>query len=105
LRARLKDCPGLRLQEEPPRTRSSFLYVRARADDPPSLRRWLLRAGIDTKPDDMRNCAALAVFGEQPHCPVAETLGEQCIELPCSPFYSRRQMEKIASRLAWALKG
>ncbi len=103
LRERLKGCPGLRLQAELPGTRSSFLYVRVRIDDPPGIRRRLLRSGIDTKPDDMRNCAALDVFGDQPRCPVAETLGEQCIELPCSPFYSRRQMERIADRISSAL--
>ncbi len=96
LRERLEGCPGLRFQAELPGTRSSFLYVRVRVDDPPAIRRRLLRSGIDTKPDDMRNCAALTVFGEQPRCPVAETLGERCIELPCSPFYSERQMERIA---------
>ncbi len=105
LRERLEGCPVLRLQAELPGTRSSFLYVRGRVDDPPAIRRRLLRSGIDTKPDDMRNCAALDVFGDQPSCPVAETLGERCIELPCSPFYSERQMERIADRIERVLGG
>ena len=104
LRQRLEDCSGLQLQKEPSGTRSSFLYVRTRVNDPATSRRALLRKGIDTKPDDMRNCAALGIFGEQPLCPVAENLGGRCIELPCSHFYSRRQMDKIADLIIAALR-
>ncbi|MDP8215607.1 MAG: aminotransferase class I/II-fold pyridoxal phosphate-dependent enzyme [Candidatus Euphemobacter frigidus] len=103
LRQKLKDCPGLQLQQEPSGTRSSFLYVRARVDDPQPVRRQLLRRGIDTKPDDMRNCAALDIFGPRKTCPVAERLGGHCIELPCSHFYSQRQMDKIADRIITTL--
>ncbi len=99
LRNRLQDCPGLQLQQEPEGTRSSFLYVRARVDDPPAVRRRLLRAGIDTKPDDMRNCAALKIFEARTPCPEAEKLGGHCIELPCSHFYSDRQINQIADRI------
>jgi perosamine synthetase len=104
LRDRLKDCPVLQLQQEPEGTRSSFLYVRARVDDPPAVRRRLLRAGIDTKPDDMRNCAALKIFESDLSCPEAEKLGGHCIELPCSHFYSDRQIENIADRISGALE-
>ena len=99
LRRRLKDCPGLQLQQEPPGTRSSFPYVRARVDNPQQARRKLLRGGIDTKPDDMRNCAALEIFENRSLCPVAERLGGHCIELPCSHFYSKRQIDDIAVRV------
>ena len=51
LRYRLEGCPGLQHQKEPAGTRSSFLYVRARVDDPQRVRRLLLRKGIDTKPE------------------------------------------------------
>ena len=103
LRGRLRDCPILQLQQEPESTRSSFLYVRARVDDPTSVRRRLLRAGIDTKPDDMRNCAALKIFESGLPCPEAEKLGGHCIELPCSHFYSDQQIENIADRIITAL--
>ncbi|MEA1928593.1 MAG: aminotransferase class I/II-fold pyridoxal phosphate-dependent enzyme [Candidatus Auribacterota bacterium] len=103
LRGLLKDCPGIQLQQEPEGTSSSFLYVRARVDDPPAVRRRLLRAGIDTKPDDMRNCAALKIFGSQISCPVAEKLGGHCIELPCSHFYFKPQIDQIADRIIDAL--
>jgi len=103
LRGLLKDCPGLQLQQEPEGTRSSFLYVRARVDDPPAVRRKLLRAGIDTKPDDMRDCAALNIFSPQIICPAAEKLGGHCIELPCSHFYSEPQINQIADRIIDAL--
>ncbi|MDP8234786.1 MAG: aminotransferase class I/II-fold pyridoxal phosphate-dependent enzyme [Candidatus Erginobacter occultus] len=103
LRGRLEDCPGLQLQKEPPGTRSSFLYVRARTEEPDRIRKRLLGQGIDTKPDDMRDCSALSIFPPGPPCPVAGSLGERCIELPCSPFYSRRQMKRIAGRIIAAL--
>ena len=99
LRGLLNDCPGLQLQQEPEGTRSSFLYVRARVDVPPAVRGKLLRVGIDTKPDDMRNCAALKIFGSQISCPVAGKLGGHCIELPCSHFYSEPQINQIADRI------
>ena len=104
LRGLLNDCPGLQLQQEPGGTRSSFLYVRARVDDPPEVRRRLLREGIDTKPDDMRNCSELKIFESTLPCPVAEKLGGHCIELPCSHFYSEGQIERIASRINAALR-
>lgn len=103
LRGRLEVCPGLQLQKEPSGTRSSFLYVRARAEEPDRIRKRLLRRGIDTKPDDMRDCSALSIFPPGPPCPVAGSLGERCIELPCSPFYSQRQMKRIADRILLAL--
>jgi len=103
LRRRLQDCRVLRLQQEPEGTRSSFLYVRARVDDPPEVRRRLLREGIDTKPDDMRNCAGLTIFESGIPCPEAEKLGGHCIELPCSHFNSERQINQIADRIIAAL--
>lgn len=104
LRSRLQDCVGLQLQQEPEGTRSSFLYVRARVDDPAKIRREMLRGGIDTKPDDMRNCAALKIFESPLPCPEAEKLGGHCIELPCSHFYSDRQIDKIADRIIAVLR-
>ncbi len=104
LRSRLAGCPGLRLQEEPPGTRSSFLYLRARVEDPRQARLTLLRQGVDTKPDDMRNCAGLEIFESGAECPTAARLGGRCIELPCSPFYSKRQIEDIAGRVSRAMK-
>jgi len=103
LRRRLRDCPVLHLQQEPDGTSSSFLYVRAWVDDPPEVRRRLLREGIDTKPDDMRNCAGLEIFESCLPCPEAEKLGGHCIELPCSHFYSERQINRIADRIITAL--
>jgi len=103
LRSLLADCPGLRLQKEPEGTRSSFLYLRAWVEDTREVRHALLRHGVDTKPDDMRNCAGLEIFEHRPQCPVAEGLGGRCIELPCSPFYSRRQIEDIAARVSRAM--
>lgn len=104
LRSALAECPGLQLQAEPAGAESSFLYVRARVEEPEKIRRRLLRAGIDTKPDDMRNCADLDIFGAHPACPAAQRLGGRCIELPCSHFYSRRQIDRIAGRIIEALK-
>ncbi len=103
LRSRLSGCPGLQLQEEPPGTRSSFLYLRARVEDPSRVRRLLLRRGVDTKPDDMRDCSRLGIFGKQPPCPVAGRLGGHCIEIPCSPFYTEREIDDIAGRVSAAL--
>jgi hypothetical protein len=72
-------------------------------EEPAKTRRTLLRAGIDTKPDDMRNCAAFDFFPSSPVCPNAEYLGGHCIELPCSHFYSDRQIDEIAARIRGAL--
>jgi len=99
LRDRLADCPGIELQQEPPGTRSSFLYVRARVDNPTRVRHILLNHGVDTKPDDMRNCAALNIFGKQSPCPEAARLGGQCIEIPCSQFYSEHRISRLADRI------
>ena len=99
LRLILSDCPKLQLQHEAPDTQSSFLYVRARVDNTAVFRRALLRRGIDTKPDDMSNCAGLGIFEDQTDCPEARKLGGHCIELPCSPFYSERQIGNIAERV------
>jgi len=96
LREGLRGLPGVELQEELPGGGSAFLYVRARVEDPAGFRRALLAAGIDTKPDDMRDCAGLGIFGDQPACPNAAYLGGHCIELPCSPFCSE---EAIAGRV------
>lgn len=98
LRELLDGVPGLKFQQEPPGTEASFLYIRARVNDPPAFRRALLKRGIDTKPDDMRNCAALEVFSGGAPAPVAEFLGGHCIELPCSHFYSKAELDKIAFR-------
>jgi len=103
LRERLAGISGIELQAEPPEGGASFLYVRTRVDDPVAFRRALLSAGVDTKPDDMRDCASLGIFGEQPPCPTAERLSGHCIELPCSPFYSEEQMADIARRTKTAL--
>ncbi|MFH1037505.1 MAG: aminotransferase class I/II-fold pyridoxal phosphate-dependent enzyme [PVC group bacterium] len=104
LRSRLEDCRVLRLQREPPGTRSSFLYLRARVEDPKKVRRALLHRGVDTKPDDMRNCAGLEIFAGRCECPTAARLGGRCIELPCSPFYSGKEIEDIAGRVSEALE-
>ena len=104
LRRRLYGCSKLQLQQEPPDTQSSFLYLRARVEEPVAFRRALLRRGVDTKPDDMRNCAALGIFKERPECPNAERLGRHCIELPCSHFYSEREIDDIADRVQAAVK-
>ena len=103
LRALLENCPALQLQEEPAGSRSSFLYVRARVDDPGRIRRKLLRVGIDTKPDDMRDCSSLEIFEDSVFAPAAARLGGHCIELPCSHFYSFRQIDGIAGRIHKAL--
>jgi len=103
LRELLEDCPTLRLQEEPDGSRSSFLSVRAQVPDPGGIRSALLAAGVDTKPDDMKNCAALEFFGGNDPCPVAAGLGGHCIELPCSPYYSQRQIERLAVRVRAAV--
>ncbi len=104
LRSRLKGCPGLKLQEEPEGTRSSFLYLRARVEDPVRARRALLRRGVDTKPDDMRDCPGLGIFGPQPDCPNSAALGGRCIEIPCSPFYSDKAIGDIARRVVRAME-
>ncbi|MCX6349091.1 MAG: aminotransferase class I/II-fold pyridoxal phosphate-dependent enzyme, partial [Candidatus Aureabacteria bacterium] len=103
LRERLAGVSGIELQAEPPEAGASFLYVRVRVDDPVAFRRALLSAGVDTKPDDMRDCASLGIFGEQPPCPNAARLSGHCIELPCSPFYSEEEMVDIARRTKTAL--
>ncbi len=104
LRSRLSGCPGLRIQQEPPEGRSSFLYVRARVDDPLAFRRKLLRTGLDTKPDDMRNCAALGFFERRAPCPAAEELSGRCIEIPSSHFLPEREINEIADRIRSVLK-
>ncbi len=103
LRSRLSGIPELQLQNEPEGTSSSFLYVRARVEDPAGFRRALLRCGVDTKPDDMRDCSTLGIFGEQPPCPNAARLGGRCVEIPCSPFYSEKEIDDIAARISKAM--
>ncbi len=105
LREKLAGVPGIELQKEDPAGGSAFLYVRARVEDPAGFRRRLLAAGIDTKPDDMRDCASLGIFGDSPPCPNAACLGGHCIELPCSPFYSASEMNGIAARVTAAVAG
>ncbi len=104
LRSRLESCPGLKFQEEPSGRKSSFLYLRARVEDPDRVRRSLLCRGIDSKPDDMRNCAALEIFDHRLECPEAEKLGGHCVELPCSPFYSEQAITNIAGRVRRAMR-
>ena len=99
LREGLAGAPGIELQREDPSGASAFLYVRARVEDPYAFRRALLRAGIDTKPDDMRDCSSLGIFGDHPRCLVAARLGGHCVELPCSPFYSAQAMGDLAARI------
>lgn len=103
LRDRLAGYPGLRLQEEPPEGRSSFLYVRARVEEPGAFRRKLLRSGLDTKPDDMRSCAALDFFPGRAPCPAAEELSGRCIEIPSGSSYSEREIEDISGRVIEAI--
>lgn len=105
LREGLAGVAGIELQGEAPSGSSAFLYVRARVEDPRGFRRRLLAEGIDTKPDDMRDCSSLGIFGGHPPCPVAARLGGHCVELPCSPFYTERQMEKLAGKIGEAITG
>jgi dTDP-4-amino-4,6-dideoxygalactose transaminase len=104
LRERLARSAGLKLQAEPEGSRSSFLYVRARVDDPSRIRQLLRRYGVDTKADDMRDCSALSIFPERPSCPGARYLGGHCIELPCGPYYSPGRIDDIASRVEKAVQ-
>ncbi len=105
LREGLAGVAGIELQGEAPSGSSAFLYVRARVEEPRGFRRRLLAEGIDTKPDDMRDCSSLGIFGGHPPCPVAARLGGHCVELPCSPFYTERQMEKLAGKIGEAITG
>ena len=104
LREKLAGCTELQLQAEPPGSASSFLYVRARVDDPGAVRGRLRRFGVDTKADDMRDCAALSIFPNRASCPRAKYLGGHCIELPCGPYYSEERIDDIARRVLEALK-
>jgi len=99
LREALRDIPGFEFQAEPEGAESSFLYLRVRVEEPEKVRRRLLAAGVDTKADDMRNCSSLPFFRPGPDCPAAARLGGHCLELPCSPFYSKEDMDDIALRV------
>jgi len=99
LRDYLAGCAGLELQKEPVDSCSSFLYVRIRVENPERARHQLLMKGVDTKPDDMRNCADLDIFSSQSNCPNAQRLGGHCVEIPCSPFYSESTIKNIAEKV------
>jgi len=103
LRAALSGIAGFEFQEEPEGTESSFLYLRVRVEEPEEVRRRLLAAGVDTKADDMRDCSSLPFFRPGPECPAAARLGGHCLELPCSPLYSKEDMGDIALRVSRAL--
>jgi dTDP-4-amino-4,6-dideoxygalactose transaminase len=103
LRAALRGARGLVLQELPEDRTSAFLSVRVRVADPAGFRRRLRRLGVDTRPDEMRNCAALDVLPARFECPVAVSLAGHCIEIPCWHTHSDRDIDRLAAAVAKAL--
>jgi len=104
LRRFLSRIEGLTIQELPPDRTSAFLSVRVRVDVPDEFRRRLRELGVDTRPDEMRNCAGLKVFSPSRSCPVAESLAGKCIEIPFRATHSDRSIEKLAGAVARALR-
>jgi len=74
-----------------------YLYFRILVPEAPLFRKLLLKRGVDTQRDDMRNCAGLDAFKRfAVKCPIAESLPETSIELPNNPFMTLADCDYIA---------
>lgn len=88
---------NIRIPEVHPRVKHIYLYYRVLEEDAKMFRRKLLRKGIDTKRDDMSNCAGLDVFAPcRTDCPVAERLPARSIGIPNTAFLREADILRIA---------
>lgn len=79
----LRTIKSIEIPEACPRAKHIYLYYRILKEDAEIFRRKLLGKGIDTKRDDMSNCAGLDVFAPgNTDCPVARRLPARSVELP-----------------------
>jgi len=93
LRSILND--RVEIQRIPPDRTSAFLSVRVLVKNPGLFRLLMRRHGVDTRPDEMRDCASLEVFPGQAPCPVSRLLAGNCIEIPCNHTFSTEEVERI----------
>lgn len=97
LAEKLRDIPSI--QPPPVKTDEEhiYLYFRVLVPGAERFRTLLLKRGIDTQRDDMRNCAGLEAFKDYAaDCPVAASLPERSIELPNNPRLCEADTDYIA---------
>ena len=87
---------GLQRPAVVPGTASAWLYYRVLVNDRARFRRALLRAGVDTKPDDMTNCGG-------PDYPVAARVARTSVELPTDPSLTGDDLRAVAAAVRQAL--
>jgi len=75
-----------------------YQYFRILVPEAGRFRSLLLKRGVDTKRDDMRDCSGLAAFSAfKKDCPVAADLPDKSIELPNNVFLTQGDIDYIAS--------
>lgn len=97
LAEKLADVPTIKAPLALDNDRHIYLYFRILVPEAERFRAALLKRGVDTQRDDMRNCADLAAFSEYAaECPVAAALPERSIELPNNEFLTDADLDYIA---------
>lgn len=94
----LRDIPTVKAPDVPPgELEHIYLYFRILVPQAQAFRKLLLKKGVDTQADDMRNCAGLEAFSKfAADCPVAAGLPETSIELPNNTTLSDSDVDRIA---------
>lgn len=93
----LKDHPNINIPRLPRGRTHTFLYYRLEVPDRQSLRKKLLRKGVDTAPDDMSDCSTLPPFSQyEVNLPVARSLPERILEIPNNPDLHEEDILYIA---------
>lgn len=93
----LKGTENIKLPEIPDDSSPIFMSFVIRTKNPGKLAQALLRAGFDTSPGYLKNCAGLPDF-EKFHreCPGANELEEQQLHLPVYPGCSETDISRLA---------
>ncbi len=97
----LKDVATIKAPAVAPAGRHIYLYFRILVPEPKRFRELLLKKGIDTQRDDMRDCAGLEAFEAfAADCPVAASLPERSIEIPNNADLAPEDVDYIAASVA-----
>ena len=94
----IRDVPTVKAPDIPPgELEHIYLYFRILVPEADRFRKEILRKGIDTQPDDMRNCAGLEAFSDYAaECPVAAGLPAKSIELPNNTSMTQSDVDYVA---------
>ena len=93
----LSDVRHLQTPLEIPETTGIFLYYYVLCENREEVRRKLLKKGVDTERNNLSSCASLEVFRTSyVHCPVAERLTREGMEMPNNVYMTKDDVRYIA---------